>query len=200
MLTFREEDHTYAVEGKAIPCTSDILQGCGLSDYSGINPAILENARVRGSEVHDYTRRFDLDLLDEAEVNEEYAPYLEAWKKFVSDYKCEWLVIEEPIYSKKYWFATTPDRIGFVSGGLLQFKRLLTDVEIKCTAQLMKSFGPQTAAHAIAHDEGKKVADKIKRRIVVQLKGDGTYRVEVYDKKKDETVFKAALTIFNAKN
>ena len=191
-LIFHEDTHEYQVESEFIPSVSEILQDCGISDYSSVPDEILAKAAERGSHVHLATALYDYGKLDMSTVKLEWRDYVKAWVQFTNEYNPEWLVIEQPIYSKKYQFATTPDRIAYINGKLC-------DIEIKTTFKFMKSTAIQTAAHCICYNEDKKVADKIKKRYCVLLNKKGTYKFIEMNDKSDERVFLGALTVFNWK-
>jgi len=49
----------YDEKGKWVPSVTQILSLCGLSDYSRVNPEVLEAKRAIGNEVHDLCATID---------------------------------------------------------------------------------------------------------------------------------------------
>jgi hypothetical protein len=96
------------------------------------------------------------------------------------------------MYSEKYMFATTPDRIGHIDG-------VLADVEIKTTTSIMKSVRPQTAAHVICYNERYPYNERIRKRYCLQLKDNGTYSFVQLKDSIDENIFLCALNVFKFK-
>jgi len=191
-LIFKEDTHQYFIGDRELVATSKVLEDVGITDYSMVPRQTLEWKAYLGKYVHRATHLMDINTLDESTIIPEAIPYLNAWNKFIAEHNPAWWEIEKSIYSKKYLFATTPDRIGFID-------RENSDVEIKCTATIMRSVGPQTASHCIAYNEDKPKTEQIKKRYCVLLKPDGTYKFEELKDKRDERVFLNALYVYNWK-
>ena len=194
MIKFNAEKHEYSKAGVIIPCVTDVLTAGGLNDIFGkIDRDILEAGRVRGKYVHLATELYDKGTLDDSTVHEEIRPYLDAWIKFRKDTGFKPRIIEEIVYSKKYGYAGTVDRIG-------PLYKIETVVDIK-SGELMPSAAPQTSAYQCGYNEGKSPKDKAKNRLIVQLRNNGTYKLpkkEFYSK-DDFAVFLACLTLRNWK-
>ncbi len=62
-LTFKEETHEYFLDGVKIPSVSEIISP--VNDFSGISPAVLENARQYGKAVHSVIELYLNDKLGE---------------------------------------------------------------------------------------------------------------------------------------
>jgi hypothetical protein len=99
------------------------------------------------------------------------------------------LMIEKPVYSLRYRFAGTPDRIGALNK--------LAIVDIKSTLELSPATALQTGGYEIAYNEFHK--EPIKERIAVLLTANGKYKIEPYKDKNDINVFLAALSVYNWK-
>lgn len=181
-LTFDEASHTYRFNGNVVPGVTSILSP--LTDFSRVPPHVLEAASNFGKAVHLACELDDLRTLDEHQLDPALVPYLEGWRKFSQDYAVEWESIEQPIYHSTMNYAGTPDRFGMVKGEF-------TVVDIKSTAQLYPSVGPQLSAYANA--EGHPFA----KRLAVQLKADGTYVAKPYTDPTDWPVFASLLTLRN---
>jgi hypothetical protein len=181
-LTFDEGTHTYRFNGNVVPGVTSIL--APLTDFSRVPPAVLEAASQFGKAVHRACELDDLGELDEDQLDAALVPYLTAWRKFSADYAVEWEQIEQQTFHTTMRYAGTPDRFGKVRGQL-------TVVDIKSTAELYPTVGPQLSAyaHALKHP----YAD----RLAVQLKADGTYVAKPYTDPTDFPVFASLLTLRN---
>ena len=196
-LTFREDDHSYFLDGVRIPSVTQVLKGAGLIDYSGLlnmpdGYKRLQAAQRFGTAVHKACELYDLDNLDEQSLDPALRPYLDGWIKFLdeSDFVIE--NIEMMVCSVKYRFAGKLDR-----SGLLYDKRTILD--IKSSFEIMPANHIQNGGYTIAYNEGKQVKDKVYQRAVVQLRGDGTYKIELSKDPNDLNIFLSALTIHNFK-
>jgi hypothetical protein len=121
----------------------------------------------------------DIDALDPA-----LAPYVAAWSKFLADTSAKVIASEMRVAHTRLRYAGTLDTICLIRGA-----RELVD--IKSTAAIPRTVGPQTAAYAEAIDE-----PRIRRR-VVQLRKDGTYRSKPLTDPADWNLFLSALNIHN---
>lgn len=181
MLEFREEGHVYTYEGEIVPSVTQALEP--LAGYAGIPNYILAAAADRGTQVHKMCEYHDYGTLTDYEPG--YQGYLDAWIRFLAESGFEVELVESKMFHPVLRYAGTVDRIGYHKG-----KRGLLD--IKTTASLMPVVGPQTAAY-----EGLSVAngDEINFRWAVQLKMDGTYKLEVMKSRNDMTIFTSCLNL-----
>jgi len=184
-LSFDEATHTYRYGGRVVPGVTSIL--APLNDFNRVPPQVLDAARDLGTAVHLACELDDLGDLDEAALDPALAPYLRAWRAFCADSYVRWYKIEIPEYHRTLGYAGTPDRYGAVQGDLAV-------VDLKSSAALYPSVGPQLAAYAHAIDEKKAATIK---RIAVQLKADGTYATKTYTDPSDWPVFCSLLTLRN---
>jgi hypothetical protein len=183
-LIFQEEGHKYIYEGREVPSVTQIIQAAGLVDFSHVHKAVLEQASDFGTKVHEATALFDKGELDVFTLDPGIAPYLEAWKKFRGDTGICISIIEEPAFNKQFGFAGTPDRVGMIHSAR-------TVIDIK-TGALLPAAAVQTAAYAL-------LCAPIKRRMSVQLLGDGTYKAVEHQDSTDLNVFRSCLSIYNYK-
>lgn len=181
-LTFDEATHTYRFGGNVVPGVTSVL--APLTNFDRVPPHVLAAAADFGKAVHRACELDDLGELDESTLDPALAPYLQAWRQFSADHEVQWLQIEQPTYNATMRYAGTPDRVGNVNGKA-------TVVDIKSTAQLYPSVGPQLAAYAQALQ--LPYAD----RLAVQLKSDGTYVAKPYTDPTDWPVFASLLTLRN---
>jgi hypothetical protein len=187
-LTFHEKSHTYTKGGVLVPGVTTVLEV--LDTYAGVPREALEYASRRGTAIHVATELDDKGTLDEDTVEDEIWPYLLAWRAFRLDSGFSPDGIEERVFHPKQWYAGTYDREGILEGDN-------AIVEIKTTAKLMPSTGPQLAAYQEARNYRR--SDKVRRRWAVQLRDDGDYRLKEYKDAGDRGLFMACLTLHNWK-
>lgn len=182
VLSFDEPTHTYRFGGQVVPGVTSILSP--LTDFSRVPPHVLQAAADFGKAVHRACELDDLGELDETTLDDALLPYLQAWRKFSAEHAVQWEQIERPVYHATMRYAGTPDRFGKVNGRPAV-------VDIKSTAQLYPSVGPQLAAYANA------LQNPYADRIAVQLKADGTYVAKPYKDPTDWPVFASLMTLRN---
>jgi hypothetical protein len=163
------ENHEYFVDGKLTPGVTEIMAAEGLIDLRKIPISVLEPARALGTEVHRVCELWDKQKLDIRKVDPVILPYLKAWLLFLKDIGPEFVEIEEMIYSKMYNVCGKPDRIARIKGreGLL---------DLKSTTTLQPSIKIQTGGYLKIWEEFRK--RKLYFRWAIQLKPDGTYKIE----------------------
>jgi len=183
-LTFSESNHEYRLDGIKLPSVTQVLQGAGLSDFSKVNPELLERAKKFGTSTHLACQLYDENRLDIKSLDIALEPRLESWILFKRDFGItKFTEIEKQVYSLKYQYAGCLDRL---------WEDAL--IEIKTCTTIPKTTGLQLSGYQGAYEEMYKV--KIKRRICVQLL-DGTYKMEEYKEKSDRTVFLSCLNLHN---
>ena len=177
MLTFDKEKHEYKVGDRVVPSVTQILSSVfGRSFYAD------EWYLDRGKAVHACAamivkkQEFDHDPQIAGQV-----AACRQWFKY-----CEPIIefVEEPYFDQTLMFAGTPDIICRLRG--IPYR-----VIVDWKASPSKIDPVQLAGYGILA--------KAKKGMIVQLKEDGTYRMEEYTLLSYERVFKAALTVFNTK-
>jgi hypothetical protein len=186
MLEYDANSHEYRVDGAIVPHVTAITDT--LIDFGGIAPDVLEHARDRGTAVHLLTELHDRGELDEDALADELRGYLTAYRRFIAEADPQWDAIEQRVYSARYRYAGTLDRVGSI-GGKRSRKGVLVD--IKATASIQPAVGPQTAAYAHAYGDSRLA------RFALQLRPDGTYRFHECRDQSDLPVFLAAMTVYN---
>lgn len=192
-LTFDEATHTYRLDGQALPSVTQVLAANGLGgDFSHVSPAVLEHARQRGTAVHAAAHYLDEGDLDEATVDPEIRPYLEAWQAFKVARRVELLALEQRVACPLYRFAGTIDRVARVPG-------IRGEVLID-----LKTNTPHGAAYQLA---GYKLLAQHLRPVVttsvflerwaVELHPERAvpYTIHEYRNSRDRDIFLAALTL-----
>ncbi len=185
-LIFEESEHVYTYDGEVIPSVTQVINP--LYDLSNIPKDILEYKSTLGTAVHLATELFDNNDLDESSLSPALIPYVNAWIKFITDTDVEILSIENRVFHPLYKYAGTLDR-----GVILNNKRAIID--IKCVAQLGPHVGVQLAGYLEAKNKELTKAKHYTHRYAVQLKPDGTYRLEPYTNKSDFSVFVGCLNL-----
>lgn len=185
-IRFDEEAHRYYVDGRWVRSVTQVLNIVTGPIYGRIPEHILEYARARGAAVHGWTELYDLDELEGRTPDPEGAvwPYFQAWLRFREESGFQPLIVEQRLYHPRHRYCGTVDRIGLLNG------RLVT-LEIKTVAKLAGWVGLQTAGYQEAFNHGRPKAEQARDRFAVQLRRDGTYRLEQYSDAADLTAFLA---------
>jgi hypothetical protein len=182
MLTFDPATHSYRYDGVAVPSVTQIL--APLSDFSFVDPHVLEAARAFGTAVHYACELDDRGELDEEALDPALLPYLQQWRKFCREHACKWEWIERKVYHERMRYAGTLDRAGFIDGarGVL---------DIKSGSDLYPSVGPQLAAYAMAIEPA---TGHLLRRYGLRLHPTG-YELKAYTSPTDWPVFASLITL-----
>jgi len=160
-IVFVEETHEYFVDGRRVPCVSDILSSMGFVNTARFAPVHAE----RGKIVHELTRLHDLDILAEESVDSRLKGYLEGYKTFKRDFGDRLVVvgIEEIVYNEQHGYAGTLDRWGYLDGDAILYD-IKSGVEIPWHVL-------QTTAYALC------MTEKPKRMFGLYVRDDGTYKL-----------------------
>lgn len=186
-LHFDEATHTYTLAGIVRPSVTQVLGK--LHDFGMVNKEVLEAACQRGTYVHKLCEYHDLCDLDDSSVGE-YRGYLDAWIRFSADFQVKWDRIEHRMFSRRYGYAGTPDRRGWLKG--LPYASL----DIKTGKTLHRVCGMQGAAYRqLAAEEDPKWLTA--RRGTVQLAADGTYKFLAWDDAADWPAFVSLINLTN---
>ena len=184
-LTFHEKNHIYMLDGEQLPCVSDLCRFLHREIYKDAPRWQMEAAAERGAAVHAATQA--LDTTGKAAIQEEYLPYLLAYKNFLQDYNPSWDMVEQPLYHPEHRYAGTIDRFGSVAGeaALIDIKNTYTVYKPLCRAQLNLYRLALIARGYPVH-----------RMYILHLKRDGTYKLIPME--TDEPLAHALITIHNA--
>lgn len=188
-LDFEKASHVYRLDGRAVPSVTEILRP--LEDFSMVNPAVLEAARVFGHNVHLACHLDDQDALEWESLDPALVPYVTAWRAFLKDSGAVVIASEQPIAHATLGYAGTPDRI------LAWGKRLVLP-DIKSTAVVPLTVGPQTAGYAKAYQSTH--GGREPERYCVQLKANGTYSTHPRRASTDWSVFLSCLNVWRFRN
>ena len=184
-LIFREKDHIYLLDGEELPCVSDLCRFISREIYKDAPVWQMEAAAARGTAVHAAT--VDLDTAGCTEIDEEYLPYLAAYRAFLTEHSASWSMIEQSIYHPQHKYAGTIDRYG-------QVDKHTALVEIKTTYQVYKPLcRAQTNLYRLMLIAR---GYPVERVYVLHLKRDGKYRLVPME--IDEILANALITLHNA--
>jgi hypothetical protein len=184
---FIPESHTYVAGGRVVPSVTQVLDAVGLISYDHIPQAILDHKADVGTAAHAACHFLDEGELDWQTVDPEVEPYVRAWELFRNQTDFAHELVEHRGISEVdgMQFGFTLDRTGTFRG-----KPVL--IEIKCTSNVELSWGPQTAAYAMAQ---AKLDGQRRFRMATHLKPNGTYALIPFSQVGDFQIFKAALAI-----
>jgi hypothetical protein len=165
MLTFDESDHTYRIGKKRVWSVTQILVAGGAIDTTWFTPESAE----RGRRVHDAIHAFceNPDLGDMA--SNEVAPYLSAYREFISVTDAEVIQTEGMIYCASRGYTGRYDQY-------IKIKDQYVLIDLK-TGPIQPWCAMQTAAYAFALIEAGRKVDK---RMGVHLDKSGHYKIETY--------------------
>jgi hypothetical protein len=189
-FSYDDDLHEYRNSAGIVrPSVTQTLKIGGVIDYSMVPPAILENARRRGTNVHAWTAEFDKHgSIDETWLEEDEVPYFEAWLKFRRESRFVICETERPMLSTiaGMELGGTPDRVGFL--GRSKFV-----VDIKCCRARHAGWALQLADYEMMLTGRPRVGHL--GRMIVQLLPTGNYNSFSYDDPTDASGAIAALTL-----
>jgi hypothetical protein len=187
-LIYDPKTHTYYIEGRKIPSVTHILGAENFyADLHRISSAVLAAAAKFGRAGHKACELLDKNTLDFNTLSEHLFPYVTHWLDYKVDNQIEKInAIEMPVYSKKWGYAGTLDRV--VNDNIL--------IDIKFSSVISPTTALQLALYKVAYEE--MTGNKIKERLCVQLTQDG-YKVYTYKDKMDEYIALGAVNSFKWK-
>jgi hypothetical protein len=199
MLTFDDATHTYTLDGTVLPSVTQVIHASGLIDFGQIPAAVLEHARERGRRVHQAIHYYNEGDLDPASLDDEVRPRLQAWQAFLAQRNFQILAAEKRVYSRRHRYAGTLDVIGTLDGKF-------TLVDFKCGSPEEVAADLQTGAYVGAVCEMSGLGSeawidaidvtKPIRRFAIQLKRDGTFKLDPY---VNPTDFRQFTTLMDAR-
>ena len=215
-FTFEEEGHIYKVGNRIIPSVTTVLggwikvnsrgPGWYVNEKTGVmvTGKMLDEAGDSGNAIHKGVKYIlQGGVVWEALDSSLVAP-LKEFGKFTRDHNLDISYVEEPMYSKKWDFAGTPDIIGTIndSKGVA-----IIDVKSGAPGELGPQslflnspggVGPQTAGYEILYKEKMKVNLPVRHpkidRYCLELPKDGKpYKFYPLKDKDDLSYFHAKL-------
>lgn len=171
-LTYRDEDHTYWLDGVRIPSVTQVLSLAGLGVPDDVPRDILAKAAAKGSFIHKACELLDEGDLDETSVPEEWRGYVQAWARFKEERVARILSVEEMVHSNPDHqpYAGKLDRTVHLHGD----DGIRTIVDLKTGSRLQPVTRLQLAGYNLCKGWDCK-------RAAVLLKPDGLYQFQSYD-------------------
>ncbi len=186
MNQYTELTHEYKMDGTIVPGVTNIINYF----FPIYKRDDIEWYASKGKAVHKACELYDRGVLNPSGINEVIIPFFEQWKLCKEALKIKVLKNETVLFSKKFRFGGTMDKLVIINDKL-------TLLEIKTTSVINKvTSSYQTIGYTILHNEEVKSKDKIKKRLIVQLK-ENTYNLFWPDKKSDEHEFLSLLSVYN---
>ena len=169
-------------DGRRWPSVTEVLSIAGLVDFAGVPPDVLEAARQRGQDVHEWAEAIDLGLLsDDQEPDARVASYVAAYRAFKRETGFEVLASEQVVRNESYRYAGTLDRIGFLNG-----RRVLVD--LKTSVSIAPWIGLQLSGYELALPERH-------QRYALHLLRDGSWKLVPFTSREDAHDFLAAVRL-----
>lgn len=176
-----------------LPRVTSVLSAVGLApDLSGIDPAVLERARERGSRLHELIEAEHYGYLSDMEIEPAVQPYFDAFRLFRTATSFKPIVCEVEVQSERWGYVGHADCVGW-------YGSTRTILDWKATATLDKQYvSYQLAAYRLAWREmhPKEPAENC---VAVQFRPDATFRLHKVVDPMAEQVFLAALIVYRAR-
>lgn len=182
-FSFDAAAHRYTLNGAVIPGITSVLEKTGFVDKTWFTP---ESAN-RGRAVHAACQYLIEGALDWGSVHPDILPRVQAFGKFLDGVRPELILAEEPLYSKTWNFAGTPDLV-------LRIRGLYAVVDIKSGRSGLPAM-LQTAAQAVLVHERKDISCSL--RYALELTPAGGFRVVQHVNPGDTTMFLNALAMIH---
>lgn len=159
---------------------------------------ILKEAGEYGDLVHEITMWDDMGAKKKVQLWLRKHPFLAeplfAWRKWVSTYIKEWILIEEIVYSDKWMCAGKIDRVAVIVGDASS-----SILDIK-TGGMWDTIGVQLAGYLIVYNE--KTKRKAQRRLAISMPRarPGVLLLKEYSEDKFIEEFKSKAELFRSMN
>ena len=187
LVIFKQEDHTYTLNGVRVPSVTQILRR--LFDFSMVDADVLAAKAALGTAVHIACELDDAQDLMEESVHARVRPYLDAYRLFKTHKRPRVIATEQVIHNALYGFAGKYDLFN-------EFDDALWLIDWKTPLSISPAVGLQTAAYAkclpAELTQGRPV-----KRAALQLKDDATYRLHEFKDPSDWPTFCAFATTHN---
>lgn len=189
-LEFDAGAHRYSIGNKELLSVTQALTNAGLIDSQWFS----EEARLRGTYVHQaILMHVEGDLAEES-LGPVLLPYYQAFRAFMDESGFHVDACEERLFDETIGVAGTLDLRGHFPRKALT-RPGVDIIDIK-TGTVPSWVGYQTAGYArmLPRELGA-----VRWRWALHLQSDATYRLIPLDKRTDEAVFLAAVTVAQAK-
>ena len=180
-LHFDEAAHRYSLDGRELVSVTQALTEAGFIDPRWYT----DEAALRGTYVHAAVALHAAGDLAVDSLDSALAPFFDGYLAFRQESGFVVEACEERVHDPLMGYAGTLDLRGQFPG-----RDGVDVIDIK-TGSIPSWVGYQTAAYArLVHG---------RRRWALNLRADGTYRLEPLTKRTDESIFLAALLVAQAK-
>lgn len=184
----KRDTSAYVVDGVRWPSVTEVLELTGWSCFDGVDPERLAQASDRGLWVHAATQLVDENQFDWDQIpidrqgaeQRQWLDYVRAYRRFCEEHRLSISHREYRIRHDVHRFVGTLDLAGALDDSPVI-------IDIKTSYGIPASAALQTAAYHIALDDGPR------RRLVLHLRADGTYRLREFSDPADRGLFLAAL-------
>lgn len=164
-LQFKEDTHTYTVNGFIVPSVTQIMKPLSSEYYKGVDDKILNEAAQRGTKVHEAAELYLLYGVEDIEP--ELRGYFEGVKKWIDEVKPIPVKTECRVYHRILNYAGTADLPCYIDGDLtlVDYKTTASVAQVLTRVQL-EAYKKAFESHGIT----------FKRKLIIQSGEDGTYR------------------------
>lgn len=146
-----DENHLYHRDGLTYKSVTTILEEEGFADVFGFMREDERQEKLdHGSYVHSALESYDKKGIDLSEVDIELKPYIDSWKKFLKNYKPEFISIEEKGICDSLGYGYTIDRVARFKKGKFKGQTVMVDIK---TGGFYRSYLLQLAGYKYAWDE-----------------------------------------------
>ena len=197
------------MSSSSLPSVTHILNVMGLSaDLSGIAPAVLEQARRRGTMLHEAIEALTYGYLDRGALDEDTKGCLAGYEGFVAETGYKPIVCEVELVSETWGVVGHADGAGWIGSD-----RTIPDWKRVAVLDPW-SVSYQLAAYRMLWNETHP-KEPVERLIGIQFRPDGTYRMHPVPRDAAEAkrlgvkgptlaeatqVFQAAVIMFKARD
>jgi hypothetical protein len=189
VLTFDQASHTYRWHGQPVPNVTRIIAPL-VTYIATVPPDRLEAARQEGEHIHEMVA---LDCRGKLEsVPQWMAGHREAWELFKEETGFECWATEERLYHP-LGYAGTPDLVGTMPKARNGYPAV---IDLKRTLYAGPAIGLQTASYSELWNRKHGKGMKVSGRYGLQLRPNGTYRLQPYEDADDWPAFLAMLTTY----
>ncbi len=169
-LAFIDEKHEYSVNGFIVPSTTEVMKPLSDRTYRTVDDSVLSKAAARGTKIHEAMENYMLYGIED--IDKEHQGYLDGFKRWVDFRKPQPVATEYRMYHKTLRYAGTLDLLADIGGELAL-------VDYKSTSVLLPML---TRVQTESYKKGvESWGVCIQRKLVVQVKKDGSYKEEMHE-------------------
>lgn len=188
-LTFRDEDHTYTLNGLEIPSVTTLMKPLSAEAYKTVDPDTLNKAARRGTAVHNALENYAKFGIED--IDPDLRGYFDAFLNWWELRKPEPIATEHRLYHKIMRYAGTADLICLIDGKvtLVDYKTS-SQVNTKMCAVQLEGYDRALESHDI----------EIENRLILHLSKNGYQEVPFQRSGKCWMVLSALITVRNYLN